>query len=293
MRWLTAFFALTCLWPGAFAQSVPGLLPARVIIIGTVHQESPLIRTDSLLPIIRAIQPDLLLVESDSISGFFTSDLRLKKIPWYHGVAKTLRIWPDISPEMKATYRYHGERPELPIKPFDKTIPNRRKYLRDWQQQERDFLESVSQAADKGLLGDDLIAGLAQHQRQWTFFDSIMGRGYFALNQRAMVDSARYMMQAERRLYEALLDSVAALQHHRPSMVYWMTEWDTRNRIMAANILDYLAQYPGKTILVHTGALHKYYLLDLLAPHQDRKGFRLIEYYEYLAVDNTVQHPQP
>jgi hypothetical protein len=45
-----------------------------------------------------------------------------------------------------------------------------------------------------------------------------------------------------------------------------MQEWDSRNRIMADRILTYIDQHPGRTILVHTGALHKYYLQDLLIP---------------------------
>lgn len=277
----------------AAAQPPEGPGETRVIIIGVVHQESAMIRVDSLLPIFRAVSPDLLLVESDSISGYFTGDLRLKKIPWYHGVAKTLRIWPDISPEMKATYGYHKEKPDVKVKPFDKTIPGRRKYLRDMLQQERDFLKSVNQAAEKGLLGDSLTAGLQEDMRRWVFYDSIMDQGYFALNQRAITDSARQAVKAEQQLYRALLDSIVPMQSHREKMMFWMNEWDTRNRIMADRILAYIAQFPGKTILVHTGALHKYYLQDLLSVHQASMRFHLLEYYEYIAAEKTVRHPQP
>jgi hypothetical protein len=274
------------------AQQPAGIADTRVIIIGVVHVESPTIRTDSLLPIIRAIAPDLLLVESDSISGYFTRDMQLKKIPWYHGVAKTLRIWPDISPEMKATYQYKKARPELVVKPFDQTIHSRRKSLRDWQKQERDFLEAVAKASSDQLLSDALANGLEHHQRQWTFYDSMMDQGYFALNQRAITDSARRMMQWERTLYTALLDSVASLQGHRKNMSFWMQEWDSRNQVMADRILAYITQFPGKTILVHAGALHKYYLYDLLQQHQETTGFRLLEYYDYLAGTNAAAQPK-
>jgi hypothetical protein len=288
LRWHIVLFAtIACTYGRAQPPASPD--ETRVIIIGVVHKESAMIRADSLLPIIRAVEPDLLLVESDSISGYFTKDLRLKKIPWYHGIAKALRIWPDIPPEMKATYGYHKEKPDVTVKPFDKTIDNRRRYLRDWQQQEREFLKSVNQASEKGLLGDSLTDALQEDMRRWLFYDSIMDQGYFALNQRAITDSARRAVQAEQQLYRALLDSIVPLQSHRDKMMFWMNEWDTRNRIMADRILAYIRQYPGKTILVHTGALHKYYLEDLLSAMQTPNRFRLLEYYEYLAQEKHIQ----
>jgi pheromone shutdown protein TraB len=40
--------------------------------------------------------------------------------------------------------------------------------------------------------------------------------------------------------------------------------WDLRNQTMASNIYEIARKYPGKTIVVLTGFLHRYYLIRAL-----------------------------
>ncbi len=59
-------------------------------------------------------------------------------------------------------------------------------------------------------------------------------------------------------------------------------EWEERNRIMAGNILKAAAAYPGRRLVVVTGAEHRYILREFLS---DRKGVDLKEYWELVNVD--------
>jgi hypothetical protein len=59
----------------------------------------------------------------------------------------------------------------------------------------------------------------------------------------------------------------------------WADFWDTRNRTMAKNILKQADKNKGKTIVVLTGFLHRYYILKEL--RKNKPGDIIIkEFYE-------------
>ena len=64
-------------------------------------------------------------------------------------------------------------------------------------------------------------------------------------------------------------------------------EWQERNRIMADNIIKAAKQYPGKRLVVVTGADHRYILRDLL---KDEPGIDLKEYWE--VTDSDIKEPR-
>jgi hypothetical protein len=55
-----------------------------IYIIGVIHSENQFRNIDSLLKILKDIKPDLILSETDSLSGYFKSDYTLVEPPkWY------------------------------------------------------------------------------------------------------------------------------------------------------------------------------------------------------------------
>jgi hypothetical protein len=54
-------------------------------------------------------------------------------------------------------------------------------------------------------------------------------------------------------------------------------QWNERNKIMADNIIKAAKEYPGKRLVVVTGATHRYILRDLL---KDEKSIELKEYWQ-------------
>ena len=59
-------------------------------------------------------------------------------------------------------------------------------------------------------------------------------------------------------------------------------EWHERNRIMADNIMKATKEYPGKRLVVLTGATHRYILRDLL---KEESSIDLKEYWEVIDFD--------
>jgi len=59
-------------------------------------------------------------------------------------------------------------------------------------------------------------------------------------------------------------------------------QWNTRNKIMADNIIKAVKEYPGKRLVVITGATHRYILRDLL---KDEPNIDLKEYWEIIKPD--------
>lgn len=58
---------------------------------------------------------------------------------------------------------------------------------------------------------------------------------------------------------------------------FFRDQWNERNRIMADNIIKAAKEYPGKRLVIITGATHRYILRDLL---KDEKSIELKEYWE-------------
>jgi len=69
-------------------------------------------------------------------------------------------------------------------------------------------------------------------------------------------------------------------------------EWQERNKIMADNIVKAAKEYPGKRLVVLTGAEHRYILRDLL---KDANSIDLKEYWEITSpkVEKTTKSDKP
>jgi len=57
--------------------------------------------------------------------------------------------------------------------------------------------------------------------------------------------------------------------------------WTFRNNTMADNILNYCDEFKGKKIVVLTGAMHKYFLVDAIEKKQKEHQLILKEFWEY------------
>ena len=105
-------------------------LKTKVYIIGVVHTANERRNSDSLMKILGDIRPDLILDETDTLSGYFKKDYTLAKPSWRYNVARSLRLARDMPPENKAMYRYVAMDPSVKALPFDIAIPRRRRYIR-------------------------------------------------------------------------------------------------------------------------------------------------------------------
>jgi hypothetical protein len=254
----------------------------KVVIIGVIHSASKLITADSLLNILMAIKPQVVLDESDTLSGYFKKDLSLAEPPKWYKTANKLGLAKRMPPEKQVIYLYRDFDKEAIFHPFDMAIPNRGKYVREKNKKEYLFLDALNKASDK----KEFSAYRAKiHENYIALNNQFFGvyeQGYYGMNQEAVTENIRQMMELETTHYPAIIDSVNSMKRFNQYYTDSKAMWHQRNEKMGENILRFVTQYPGKTIVVLTGLLHKYYLIDLLQPKQDKYGFKLEAYYHLL-----------
>ena len=71
---------------------------------------------------------------------------------------------------------------------------------------------------------------------------------------------------------------------------FFRDQWNIRNNIMVDNIIRAAKEYPGKRLVVITGATHRYILRDLL---KDNPNIELKEYWEVVGADIFNCKPNP
>jgi hypothetical protein len=252
-----------------------------LIIIGVVHTENKNRNSDSLVEILKKIRPNIILNESDTISGYFKNDYSLVKPSKWYNIGKKMGIVKKMPPENEAIYKYKSSDNNVMIYPFDIAIPNRKKYVKNYIK----FFDSYGRDLELAFNNNEFpIEYQDMHKLFNKYSNSVYGKfnmGYFGLNQPQVTDSIRQMFNLEYSYVPTLIEKVDRLKIHKKEYEERKDYWVTRNEKMADNILNFIKKNKGKTIIVLTGLLHKYYLTDLLNPYEDKHNFKMIEFYEY------------
>ena len=229
-------------------------------IVGTVHNRTRNFNPDSVLNILSKLKPDLILVELDS--SFFDNDFNLKiRTP----TNETLGI-----------KKYVSRRP-TPIRPYDVKGRKRAMNVIGIEAESLNRISSIEQRLDSS-------------QRQ-TYIDfkrtnkeviSFLKKKPHEINQTytdVLVEQNQILM------YKGLLEIIESrteLDNLKIGYRQCGVFWDHRNKRMVQNILFFLSMdiFKNKTIVLFTGFIHKYYLLNQLMPMQEMGGFVIKEYYE-------------
>lgn len=251
----------------------------QVYIIGVNHNGSKVRKADSLLVLLRDIKPDLILSETDTLSGYFRSDYTLVRPAWWYKAAKTLKLARAMPPEDEVIYTYLKEAPTVAVYPFDMAIPNRSAYVKQLVKGEQDWVDAVQRTYAKGNIPQSLDSSYQSFIGLYTYYATALDRSYRDLNNMALTDSIRICMQQEERLSQLLADSVLALATFKEWQTRHYANWKERNEVMAQNIIRFSEKVKAKRVVVFTGLLHKYYMIDKLTAPQPREQFELREYF--------------
>jgi len=243
---------------------------ARLHIIGVVHFENQVRNADSLVTILKTINPDLILVETDTISGYFGKGYQLRKPAWWYKLAAKLRLVRKMAPEMKAMYKYKSIEPSIQLLPFDMAIPNRNIYLKTSNKAEYELLMDINGINRKGQIPESLQEEHRTFIRHNNWLYDIRHFGYQHINRPLVTDSIRQLMDFEFRYFSSLFDSIPQLRKHQQQYLQERQFWDRRNQQMAENILSLVESTGSKRVVVLTGLLHKYYLEDLLLASKEK-----------------------
>jgi hypothetical protein len=260
-------------WPKTLnAQQVK---KTALMIVGVVHTENTNRNSNILLNLVKELDPDIILSETDTLSGYFRNDNSLMPLPKWYKITRTFGIGRKMPPEQEVLYKYKKLNHDVVIYPFDITIKDRPNYVKQEKLFETSFVNELNKASDNKEIPAVFADKHAAYIRYNNYLYEISQKGYIEINQPAVADSIRDMLNHEQRYLPALMDTVKRLQVYKEQYQQRQQYWQLRNETMARHIANIVKNNPGKRILVLTGLLHKHYLIDLLKPEQVKLGFEL------------------
>lgn len=246
-----------------------------VTIIGVIHTANKVRNTELLLEILKKEKPDVLLSETDTVSGYFTDRFTMVTPPSWYITARKLGLAKKMPPEMDMLYRYQAFNPNVIIHPFDHTIINRKKFVHNQETFEQQWTTDLNKAYDRNEIPDNLAPQHKIFISYNNYLYNLYEEDYMTINRPVVTDSLRKLMQIEYEHVSSLMKIVPRLKKYGSQFMDQHSYWKTRNEIMSQNILDFISMYKGRKIIVLTGILHKYYLEDLLSKYQTNKEFKL------------------
>lgn len=275
-------FIFCSLYLFVFGQNLnlPDSLKTKIYIFGVVHSENKFRNTDSLLNVLKDIKPDLILSETDTLSGYFKSDYTLVEPPKWYKMARKIRVGRKMPPEIEVLYKYREINNSVLIYPFDMLINDRKKFEANQKENENKWVISLNYASSNNMIP---VSILKSHKEFITFnnwFFEICQSSYFFMNRIVATDSIRRMMKLESDYFPVLIDSVQILNGYKQWYNQNKNDWFERNDIMTKNILSYIERFKPKKVVVFTGLLHKYFLIDLLNSNNKEQNLELVEYFE-------------
>lgn len=279
MRSLLLCLLLLCL----LGNNTHGQAAARctdVTIIGLNHDGNKLYNADTLTNVLLRIQPEVILFESDSVRGYFTrlGVFKQQLSVWFR-LGRKLRIFGPPAVEYTATSTYLKGQPTTMVHPFDKTITHSRRYVRQMSKLDLGLWKALYYAH----INNEMSERQNELYHHWTFFDRFLDRSLnfplWRMNNDTTTQLLREKELFEYTYFKQFTDSIPSIQKYAPAMAADQQEWTERNQIMAANILKFLALYPGKRLVVLTGNKHRHLLINLLSSHKETRHFRLLDLY--------------
>jgi|AGTN01.3.fsa_nt_gi hypothetical protein len=237
----------------------------ELCIVGTSHNESSYINSDSIHNILLKVKPDIILIELDST--FFT-----------HNFDFDLNKYPDLlsTNENIGAEKYHSQH-KVDLRPFDMT--GRNKYYKEinyFDNQNKMWSEVLSlyernELSKKDKEDVELIRLVMNYN----------GMNFSSVKDLNVNMTVKFLSLREKIIYSkmvSIVENTEKLYHWIDFARQWEVHWYERNAIMANNIKKIVNDYKNKRIVVLVGLEHKPGLLDLLEESTD---FVFREYWTY------------
>ncbi|HMQ69302.1 MAG TPA: hypothetical protein PKA90_09900 [Ignavibacteria bacterium] len=218
----------------------------EIVVIGTVHENTPNFNADTLLEIINRFKPDVILLESDST--YFNSDFTLEEEIEY------------MFPETAAITEYSKNNPVI-LRPYD--ISGRDDFLNDQSRLtgQSGFFNEIDLLSDSGIYNEK---GFEIYSKINMMKEIAEEMSYSTLTFINSEDGSKNIDTINYYTYEGLKVLIEVTPELSQYASYWKNEyefWIKRNNAMVINILELSRKYEGKKILVMCGFAHKNILL--------------------------------
>jgi hypothetical protein len=241
----------------------PSMAQTHVSIIGCQHEPTSYFNAATLTEVLNQCQPDVILMELDTN----LMDNNGNFLRW----AVT-----DRGNENLAVKDYKNMHGELVVRPFD--IAGRSVYYANHNTfaMENRLWKSIDSLYHYQLLSNENMDKIAAYYKVNDTINQLSSKDVNVLN------SAMYRGVAARRQngqYNKTLEVVASTPSLKKYYAFFKDDgdfWIARNHAMIDNVMGYIKAFPGKNIIVLTGAMHTYFLIDGLEPLQHRDNFILM-----------------
>ncbi|MCA6467377.1 MAG: hypothetical protein IM552_05170 [Chitinophagaceae bacterium] len=252
----------------------------KIFIIGVVHIENECRNADSLFNILQDIKPDLILSETDTLSGYFKSDYTLIEPPGWYKMARKINVGKKMPPEMEVLYKYLNYDSTIKCFPFDMPILNRKDNVVVNNNKEKEWVAIVNKAYSENKITANLLPHFGLYLEYNNYYVSILNKSYSDINRKVVSDSIRSFMALEKEVNPKLIEILPELVKLEEWQKKNSREWLHRNEVMAKNVIRFTELSKSKKTVILTGLLHKYILKDLLSSSNTDGKYELVEYFE-------------
>jgi hypothetical protein len=237
-----------------------------IVILGTVHNRTEKFTDDSLLNIIKRVNPDLILMELDS--SFFTQSMSIK--PEFQKISLENTVLTEYLKSYKVL-----------VRPYD--IEGRNKIYNDnnYFKQQKELSKALNKAKQEDLMQGEARILLDAVKR----FDNITDA--FATDYPNVINSSACSVTMDSKQYYAneglikIVTSVPILNQFVKFATFKRDFWIKRNNTMVTKILFWKKLLQPKTILVICGFEHKYYLSNSLKNLSEKNYYKIKEYWTF------------
>jgi len=230
----------------------------ELYIIGTIHNPTDIINSDTLFNILKKIKPDLILVELDS--SFFTKDFNFDTIKY-----------PDLlSTNENISINKYKQFYKTDVRPFD--ITGRNDFYRKYNffTTQSKMYSAISKLYDNGKLDSSCAADFELISFTLDLTNKVKYRSLSELNSDVSIKLTKIRQKI-------LYDKTISIVKRTKSLNNWIDFaelqkkfWVRRNNKMAANIEYFASEKSYKKIVVFTGVNHLYFILELLKEKQNK-----------------------
>jgi len=261
---------LLCICNIAFSQLAK---PTTIIVIGNIHDSVPNYHPQILFDILESVKPDLILHEVDSASANDYFSLRTGGNE-LAASTKYIKYHPNTK---RATFDFEGRNnyrkalgmvpaDNLTVKLIDSLYKNNLLTVKEkaYYESYTNYTNDLKQVADLSpkdfnSTKNDALSEKRQNAQHHGLVNITNSRKEFANHYVTKPDGSKIS--------------------YRDGYQLWTDFWDTRNKTMAKNILKHAKENKGKTIVVLTGFLHRYYIIKELKKNKPADVI-LKEFYE-------------
>lgn len=246
----------------------------QLIILGSVHFPTTGINSDSIYLAIKKVQPQVILMERDSVS--FDSDFN-RKVEYEEN-------------EDQAVSKFLKDNPKTILRPIEFEGRNAYRIKTGLYPQANEVYQKLNELSRSKKFDAEEKLIWSRFANYWIMLDSLSSANLKAINtdeSDAILDSAKYYQYTKMKkivskrdeFNEQMLDS----KGDSISLEKYFEKWEQfehydRNNAMVANIIRTIDHLPSNRFMLIVGYHHRYYLKKVLeekAPH-----IRIVEFYE-------------